>query len=124
MNQTNIKIGRKLYYIQFTYRSMKLLTEAFKLESFGDVQQKMIDLNFDKIKLDLTFKQYDFLGQVLLSGIHADVKNEDVKLTIETCTEALFNDVEKTTEIMTHFSKAVFKRLGKNLKVQPTPNKR
>lgn len=117
--QTNIKIKTKDYSVEFNYGSFRLLTEALNLKSFGEVQQKMVGLEFEKITTDLSFEQYDFLGIVLLSGVQGCSKNEKVKLTAEECTEVLFGNIPKLTEIMNLFSSAVTKRLGKNPQANP-----
>lgn len=119
MKPLTIKIGRKSYCIEFNFGAMKLLSKNLGYNSFGDVQQRMMDLKFDKIKTDLSFEQYDFLGIILSAAIEVHEENA-TKLSAAKCTEALFNDLEMMAAVMQLFSDAVFKRLGKTNQVQPS----
>lgn len=113
MKPATVNINKKEYTVKFEFKALRYITEAFGYDSFGDVQQQLLDLGFDDIKTDLTFKQYDFLGKLVLYSVQSNTSNKATRLKHEDVVEYLFNNLDKTTEVLQVFSDAVYKRMGK-----------
>lgn len=116
---TNIKIGRKSYLVAFDYRSLRRITESFGFDSYGNFQLDLVKQGFDNVESDFTFKQYEYLAKMVCEAIKSNPDNKASKLDAKVVEEFLFEHADEMIDIVSLYSAAVNKRLGKHQQVNP-----
>ena len=118
MSTLTITINTKDYLVGFEYKAAKFITEKFGYESYGDVQQELIDSGIDNIKLDLSFKQYHFLAKLVLFSIQSNPANKAKSLNLDTVEAYLFSHIDVSMDVINLYMDVTYKRMGK---LQPNP---
>ena len=118
MNTLTLEISSKKYIVGFEYKAARYITEKFGYESYGDVQQELIDSGIDNIKLDLSFKQYEFLGKLVLFSVQSNPVNKAKNLKLDTVVEYLFSRIDVAMDVINLYMEVTYKRMGK---LQPNP---
>ena len=113
MEGLDLNIGKKDYNLNFQFKALRFITEKLGFDSFGKVQEQIIELGFDKIGTDLTFPQYDYLAKLVLFSIQSNPANKAARLNQDTVMEFLFNNLEETGAVIKLFTDALYKRMGK-----------
>lgn len=110
-----LSIGAKDYQLNFQFKALRFITEKLGFDSFGKVQEQILELGFDKIGNDLTYPQYDYLSKLVLFAIQSNQANKAARLNQDTVNEFLFNNLQQTGEVLKLFTDALYKRMGKQV---------
>lgn len=93
-------IKKKNYEIKFGFAAMRILCKRLGFQKLTDLDKHIVGLGFtdDEPTLD----QFDFIGELIVSGLEAANKNVD--FDVDDVLQELFENPKKTNEVIAFYT--------------------
>ncbi|WP_435263456.1 hypothetical protein [Tenacibaculum sp. nBUS_03] len=104
-----VEIGKQKHELKFGYGALRMICEEYGYEKVSGFDALIKKLKLDKMK-DPTFEQLDFVGRLVVAGIHSVDKKSSV--TSDEVLDAVFSSELGISGILSELQKSLPKQKG------------